>query len=147
VTLLDERLDINLFKPSPPALWDFIQVFSLTKDQLKTRREASLAQYYAREEEKLKLAKDVKLAQDKHSIDQQMKIEGYQRKQIKAKKEEEKKQTETELFRDLEEMEHRNQLLLEQKMAGENKRKQIVDKVEKEVNEKQVIQGKAISAT
>jgi len=44
-----------------------------------------------------------------------MKIEGYQRKQIKAKKEEEKNQAESELFRDLDEMEHRNQMLLEQK--------------------------------
>jgi hypothetical protein len=44
-----------------------------------------------------------------------MKIEGYQRKQIKSKKEEEKKQAESELFRDLDEMEHRNQMLLEQK--------------------------------
>jgi len=47
-----------------------------------------------------------------------MKIEGYQRKQIKAKKEEEKKQTESELFRDLDEMEHRNHLLMEQKQEA-----------------------------
>ena len=45
---------------------------------------------------------------DKHSIDQQMKVEGYQRKQLKAKVEEEKKKAESELFRDLDEMEHRN---------------------------------------
>lgn len=56
----------------------------------------------------MKLAKDTKLAQDKHSIDQQMKIESIQRKQIKQKKEDEKQQAETELFRELNEMEHRN---------------------------------------
>jgi hypothetical protein len=39
-----------------------------------------LADYYAREDEKLKKAQELKIAQDKHSIDQQMKIEGFQRK-------------------------------------------------------------------
>ena len=37
-----------------------------------------------------------------------MKIEGFQRKQLKAKKEEEKQSAESELFRDLDEMEHKN---------------------------------------
>jgi hypothetical protein len=37
-----------------------------------------------------------------------MKIESYQRKQLKAKKEEEKTRAESELFRDLDEMEHKN---------------------------------------
>jgi hypothetical protein len=37
-----------------------------------------------------------------------MKVEGYQRKQLKAKKEEEKQRAETELYRDLDEMELKN---------------------------------------
>ena len=37
-----------------------------------------------------------------------MKVEGFQRKQLKAKKEEEKKQVEGQLFRELEEMESAN---------------------------------------
>lgn len=58
-----------------------------------------------------------------------MKIESIQRKQIKEKKEEEKSQAESELFRDLDEMEHRNQLLMEQKAEAErlSKRKAIVE--------------------
>lgn len=65
-------------------------VQGLSKDEIRVRREESLAQYYQRQEEKLNLAKATKLAQDKHSIDQQMKIESIQRKQINTKKEEEK---------------------------------------------------------
>jgi len=42
-----------------------------------------------------------------------MKVEGFQRKQLKAKMEEEKKKTEDELFRDLDEMEHKNQMLMQ----------------------------------
>jgi hypothetical protein len=42
-----------------------------------------------------------------------MKVEGYTRKQIKAKKEEEKRQAESELFRDLDEMEHKNQMIMQ----------------------------------
>ncbi len=58
-----------------------------------------------------------------------MKIESIQRKQIKDKKEEEKNQAESELFRDLDEMEHRNQMLMEQKAEAErlSKRKAIVE--------------------
>lgn len=58
-----------------------------------------------------------------------MKIESIQRKQIKEKKEEEKSQAESELFRDLDEMEHRNQMLMEQKAEAErlSKRKAIVE--------------------
>ena len=121
----------------------------LTKEELRLRREKSLSDYYAREEEKLKQAKEVKIAQDKHSIDQQMKIEGYQRKQIKAKKEEEKRQTETELFRDLDEMEHRNQMLMEQKQEAERLRRVAIERTEKSLNENrdQVMKGKAISAS
>ena len=48
-----------------------------------------------------------------------MKIESIQRKQINTKKEEEKNQAESELLRDLDEMEHRNQMLLEQKAEVE----------------------------
>jgi hypothetical protein len=40
VTLLDERLEINLFKPADShKSWESIQVFGLTKDELKIRRE------------------------------------------------------------------------------------------------------------
>jgi len=150
VTLMDERLEINLYKPADNhKSWESILVFGLTKEELRLRREKSLSDYYAREEEKLKLAKELKIAQDKHSIDQQMKIEGYQRKQIKAKKEEEKRQTESELFRDLDEMEHRNQLLMEQKQEAERLRKIAIDKTEKSINDQreQVMKGKAISAS
>ena len=78
-----------------------------------------------------------------------MKIEGYQRKQIKAKREEEKKQAESELFRDLDEMEHRNHMLMEQKMEAERLRKMAVERTEKSINEnrEQVMKGKAISAS
>ena len=78
-----------------------------------------------------------------------MKIEGYQRKQIKSKKEEEKKQAESELFRDLDEMEHRNQMLLEQKQEAERLRKLAVEKAERSINDnrEQVMKGKAISAS
>lgn len=37
-----------------------------------------------------------------------MKVEGYQRKQLKQKKEEEKEKAENELYRDLDQMEHQN---------------------------------------
>lgn len=40
-----------------------------------------------------------------------MKVEDFQRKQIKQKKAEEKKKVEEELFKDLEEMEERNKLI------------------------------------
>ena len=63
-----------------------------------------------------------------------MKIESIQRKQINTKKEEEKNQAESELFRDLDEMEHRNQMLLEQKAEVERLAKRKV-KVE-EANER-----------
>lgn len=78
-----------------------------------------------------------------------MKIEGYQRKQIKSKKEEEKKQAESELFRDLDEMEHRNQMLLEQKQEAERLRKLAVEKAEKSSieNREQVMKGKTINAS
>lgn len=130
VTLMDEKLEINVFKPQEEhKIWDFVQVSGLSKDEIRVRREASLSQYYARQEEKRKMAEQVKLSQDKHSIDQQMKIETIQRKQIKAKKEEEKRQAETELFKDLDEMEHRNQMILEQKQGAEKmtNRKAIVE--------------------
>lgn len=42
-----------------------------------------------------------------------MKVEGYQRKQLKQKKLEEKERTEEELFRDLDEMEQKNQMIME----------------------------------
>ena len=146
VTLMDERLEVNLYKPADAhKIWDHIQVYGLTKEELRLRREQALAANYAREDEKMKQAKDLKLAQDKHSIDQQMKIEGYQRKQIKAKKEEEKKQTESELFRDLDEMEHRNHLLMEQKQEAQKARQETVQKqVEKR---EQIMNGKAINAS
>lgn len=80
-----------------------------------------------------------------------MKIESIQRKQIKEKKEEEKSQAESELFRDLDEMEHRNQLLMEQKAEAErlNKRKAIVEEANARAQkEKEAItEGKTISAT
>ena len=44
------------------------------------RRDESLKLYYAREDEKYKDAEKKKLAMDKHSIEQQMKVEGHQRK-------------------------------------------------------------------
>ena len=70
VTLMDERLEVNLYKPADAnKLWDHILVFGLTKEELRLRREKSLADYYAREDEKLKQAKEIKIAQDKHSID------------------------------------------------------------------------------
>ena len=57
VTLMDERLEVNLFKPADsPKSWESIQVYGLTKDELRTRREKALADYYAREDEKLKKA-------------------------------------------------------------------------------------------
>lgn len=46
---------------------------------------------------------------DKHTIESQMKVEEFQRKQIKHKKEEEKKRTEEDLFKDLETLEQRNE--------------------------------------
>ena len=78
-----------------------------------------------------------------------MKVEGYQRKQIKAKREEEKRQAESELFRDLDEMEHRNQMLIEQKQEAEKARKEAVQKYENKTNETrdQVMKGKAIAAS
>ncbi len=76
VTLLDERLEINLYKVEK-SLWETIQVQGLSKEELRIRREEALKRYYARQEEKTKLAEQTKLAMDKHSIDQQMKIEGY----------------------------------------------------------------------
>lgn len=107
MTLLDDKLEVNLFK-AEAKLWDSILVGGLSREEVRVRREESLRVHYAREEEKLQAAKQTKLAQDKHSIDQQMQIEGYQRKQLKAKKEEEKARAESELFRDLDEMEHKN---------------------------------------
>lgn len=61
VTLLDERLEVTLFKASP-GVWDSLQIFGLTKDELKARREESLRVYYAREEEKHKAAEQTKYA-------------------------------------------------------------------------------------
>lgn len=61
-----------------------------------------------------------------------MAIEGYQRKQLKAKKEEEKARAESELFRDLDEMEHKNQMLMEQKdkqAAAELARKRAEERI------------------
>ena len=70
VTLLDEKLEINVFKPQDEhRIWETAMIYGLTKDEIRVRREASLAQYYQRQEEKLKLAQATKLAQDKHSID------------------------------------------------------------------------------
>ena len=70
VTLMDERLEVNLYKPADALkIWDHIQVYGLTKEELRLRREQALAACYAREDEKMKQAKDLKLAQDKHSID------------------------------------------------------------------------------
>ena len=114
VTLLDDKLEVVVHKAEPKS-WEKVVVTDLTKEQIRARRDESLKQYYARQDEREKAAREVKLQQDKHSIDQQMKVEGYQRKQIKQKKEEEKKQAENELYRDLDEMEHRNQMLIEQK--------------------------------
>jgi len=53
------------------------------------------------------------------------------------------------LFRDLDEMEHRNQMLMEQKMEAERLRKLAVEKAEKSINENRdmVMKGKAISAS
>lgn len=80
-----------------------------------------------------------------------MKIEGFQRKQLKAKKEEEKQSAESELFRDLDEMEHKNQLLVEQKqrhVLKDEERKAIVESAERQKADKDsVMKGKAISAT
>jgi hypothetical protein len=70
VTLLDEKLEIVVYKPQKDyRLWESVIVQGLSKDEIRVRREASLAQYYQRQEEKLKLAQSTKLAQDKHSID------------------------------------------------------------------------------
>jgi hypothetical protein len=70
VTLLDEKLEINVFKLADDRrIWETAMIQGLTKDEVRVRREASLAQYYQRQEEKLKLAQATKLAQDKHSID------------------------------------------------------------------------------
>ena len=52
---------------------------------------------------------------DKHSIDQQMKVEDFQRKQLKMKKEEEKQRTEEDLYKDLENFEQKNEQLAKQK--------------------------------
>ena len=80
-----------------------------------------------------------------------MKIESIQRKQIKQKKEDEKQQAESELFRELNEMEHRNQLLMEQKAEAErlSKRKAIVEEANaRMVKEKEAItDGKTITAS
>ena len=57
VTLLDEKLEIIVFKPQDEhRIWDTAMVQGLNKDEIRLRREASLAQYYQRQEDKLKLA-------------------------------------------------------------------------------------------
>ena len=48
---------------------------------------------------------------DKHTIDQQMKVEDYQRKQLKQKKVEEKQKAEEELYKELDVMEQKNEQL------------------------------------
>lgn len=68
VMLLDDKLELVIHKEEP-KIWDCILAIGLSKEELKTRREESLKNHYQREEDKLKAAKEVKLAQDKHSID------------------------------------------------------------------------------
>jgi len=47
VTLLDERLEIVVFKPQTDhRLWESVMMQGLSKDEIRLRREASLAQYY-----------------------------------------------------------------------------------------------------
>jgi hypothetical protein len=67
VTLLDEKLEVILFKAEPVS-WEKILVTGLSKEELRLRRDESLKQYYARQEDKEKAARNVKLQQDKHSI-------------------------------------------------------------------------------
>jgi hypothetical protein len=63
VTLLDEKLEIVVYKPQKDyRLWETVMVQGLSKDEIRVRREESLAQYYQRQEEKLNLAKATKLA-------------------------------------------------------------------------------------
>ena len=64
---MDDKLEVNLAKEEY-KLWDTISVAGMTREELRLRREESLKQYYARQDEKLKAAEQTKLAQDKHSI-------------------------------------------------------------------------------
>ena len=106
--LLDDRLEITLQKRDKGVVWEGAQVEGVSKEELKRRREDSLREYYQREEDKRKEAEKRKLEMDKHSIDQQMKVENFQRRQLRDKQEEEKKRAEEELYRDIEDIEERH---------------------------------------
>ena len=59
VTLLDDKLEVNLYKAVGEygsKLWQGIQVLGLTREEVRVRREESLKNHYARDEEKLKAA-------------------------------------------------------------------------------------------
>ena len=106
IQLHDTGLEVLLMKGAEYRHhWEFIMPYTLSKEELKKRREESLAEYYRREDEKFKEAEKRKIQMDKMSIDSQMKVEEYQRKQLKQRKEDEKRQTEEELFKDLENLE------------------------------------------
>lgn len=60
--------------------WEEVQLRGLTREELIKRREESLNRHYKREEEKFKEASDLKIRMDKMTVDQQMKVEDFQRK-------------------------------------------------------------------
>lgn len=78
-----------------------------------------MQRHYQREEQKFKEAADKKIKMDKMSVDQQMKVEEFQRKQLKRIKEEQKQLAENELYHEIEQLGEQDQKLLEHKQTIE----------------------------
>lgn len=72
-----------------------------------------------------------------------MKVEAFQRKQLKHKLEEEKQKAEVELFRDLDEMEAANAKLMQQKAKPVERKEVPTGSIDKD----KVMQGKTITAS
>ena len=111
VQLTDGRLEVFLTKKVANNSWTSLEIKGLTKQELMTRRSESVGRYYEAQEKRKKEAQETIYKMEKRSVDQQMKVEGHERKFIKNTKKEELAKAQEELFSDLNDVNELDQKL------------------------------------
>lgn len=112
VQLLDDRLEVLLYKKVPGKSWATLEVQGLTKQEIMKRRNECIDRFNARERELEEAAKQKKHDMEKKAIDEQMALEKHQRKTIKHKKKAELEAAKDDLFNDLDEVNELDKKLL-----------------------------------
>ncbi|CAI2387071.1 unnamed protein product [Moneuplotes crassus] len=109
-TLANGQLDMKIFKKEQGEMWENLEYEGSKAAKLKRRNE-SIQRFEQWEKKKRDEQGETKVKLDKAALDKQMELEAWERSTLKAKKDEEKKYVEDQLYDDLEKMEGLNEKL------------------------------------